>query len=188
MVRPRTVQVGPGDRIGRRAHRVARAPFAGRVRTGAVHRTRGYRCPMAYWVFKALLSPVFFLLWRIKVEGREHVSRTRSGRPRGEPPVLLRLVLPAPRPLGEGSPMWQRPSTSIRWRTAWFFRAAGQIPSPTARAGIASQRALGHGEGRCSRDGKSARDFSRGNHPPDTRLHRGHTGVARLTRSDAMCR
>jgi 1-acyl-sn-glycerol-3-phosphate acyltransferase len=28
---------------------------------------------VAYWIFKALLSPLFFLFWRVRVEGREHV-------------------------------------------------------------------------------------------------------------------
>ncbi len=35
-----------------------------------------YRGAVAYWVLKVLLSPFFFVLWRVKVEGREHVPAT----------------------------------------------------------------------------------------------------------------
>ena len=95
---------------------------------------------MAYWILKVVLSPVFFLLWRVKVEGREHV-------PTHGPAVLaanhqsfcdsffLPLVL-------------RRRVTYVakaeyfdNWKTAWFFRAAGQIPMQRG-GGDASQRAL----------------------------------------------
>src|ERR1700722_6276701 len=29
--------------------------------------------PVAYWILKVLLTPVFYLLWSVKVEGREHI-------------------------------------------------------------------------------------------------------------------
>jgi len=64
------------------------------------------------------------------------------------------------------------------YRTAWFFRAAGQIPM-RRDGGSASERALA-----------SARDvlesggilgiYPEGTRSPDGRLYRGHTGVARL--------
>ena len=95
---------------------------------------------VAYWIFKVVLSPFFFLLWRVKVEGREHI-------PAHGPAVLaanhqsfcdsffLPLVL-------------RRRVTYVAkaeyfdsWKTAWFFRAAGQIPMSRS-GGDASQRAL----------------------------------------------
>ncbi len=132
---------------------------------------------MAYWVFKALLSPVFFLFWRVRVEGREHV-------PRHGPAVLaanhqsfcdsffLPLVL-------------RRRLTYVAkaeyfddWKTAWFFRAAGQIPMDRG-GGDASQRALGTAT-RVLRSGRLLGIYPEGTRAPDERLHRGHTGVARL--------
>ncbi len=177
MVRPRTVQVGPGDRIGPPRSPRRSGAAAGRVRTGAVHHTRGYRCPVAYWVFKALLSPVFFLLWRIKVEGREHV-------PEHGPAVLAAnhqsfcdsFFLPLV--------VWRRVTYVAkaeyfdRWRTAWFFRAAGQIPI-NRQGGDASQRALDTARTVLA-DGNLLAIYPEGTRAPDTRLHRGHTGVARL--------
>ena len=132
---------------------------------------------MAYWVFKALLSPFLFLLWRIRVEGREHV-------PIHGPAVLaanhqsfcdsffLPLVL-------------RRRVTYVakaeyfdQWRTAWFFRAAGQIPM-NRQGGDASQRALDTAT-RVLAGGGLLAIYPEGTRAPDTRLHRGHTGVARL--------
>jgi 1-acyl-sn-glycerol-3-phosphate acyltransferase len=132
---------------------------------------------VAYWVFKALLSPVFFLLWRVRVEGREHV-------PNRGPAVLaanhqsfcdsffLPLVL-------------RRRVTYVakaeyfdRWRTAWFFRAAGQIPI-NRQGGDASQRALDTARTVLAGGGLLA-IYPEGTRAPDPRLHRGHTGAARL--------
>jgi 1-acyl-sn-glycerol-3-phosphate acyltransferase len=132
---------------------------------------------VAYWVFKALLSPVFFLFWRVRVEGREHV-------PAHGPAVLaanhqsfcdsffLPLVL-------------RRRVTYVakaeyfdRWRTAWFFRAAGQIPI-NRQGGDASERALETARTVLA-DGGLLAIYPEGTRAPDSRLHRGHTGVARL--------
>lgn len=132
---------------------------------------------MAYWVVKALLSPVLRFLYRVRVEGLEqvpargpailasnHVSFCDS--------IFLPLVL-------------RRRLTFVAKaeyfddaRKAWFLRATGQIPIRRS-GGTASQRAL-----------ESAREvlgkgqlfgiYPEGTRSPDGRLHRGHTGVARL--------
>ncbi len=127
---------------------------------------------------KVLLTPVFYLLWRVKVEGREHL-------PTHGPAVLaanhqsfcdsffLPLVL-------------RRRVTYVakaeyfdNWRTAWFFRAAGQIPMQRA-GGDASQRALNTAMGVLDGGGLLA-IYPEGTRAPDERLHKGHTGVARLS-------
>ena len=134
--------------------------------------------PVAYWILKVVLSPVFFLLWRVKVEGREHV-------PAHGPAVLaanhqsfcdsffLPLVL-------------RRRVTYVakaeyfdNWRTAWFFRAAGQIPMSRG-GGDASQRALDTAMGVLDGGGLLG-IYPEGTRAPDPRLHKGHTGVARLS-------
>lgn len=132
---------------------------------------------MAYWVFKAVLSPLFYLLWRVRIEGRHQV-------PTAGPAILaanhqsfcdsffLPLVL-------------RRRLTYVakaeyfdHWKTAWFFRAAGQIPMDRG-GGDASQRALDTAT-RVLRSGGLLGIYPEGTRAPDHRLHRGHTGVARL--------
>ena len=36
---------------------------------------RGYLWPVTYWVLKAILTPIFFVFWRVKVEGRENIPK-----------------------------------------------------------------------------------------------------------------
>jgi 1-acyl-sn-glycerol-3-phosphate acyltransferase len=133
---------------------------------------------VAYWVFKVLLSPLFILLWRVRVEGREHV-------PAHGPAVLaanhqsfcdsffLPLVL-------------RRRLTYVAkaeyfddWKTAWFFRAAGQIPMNRG-GGDASQRALETAT-QVLNGGQLLGIYPEGTRAPDDRLHKGHTGAARLS-------
>lgn len=132
---------------------------------------------MAYWVLKCLLSPVLFGCWRVKVEGRRHVPK------RG--PVILApnhvsfcdsLFLPLV--------LWRKVTFVAKaeyfdsWRTAWFFRAAGQIPM-RREGGSASERALAAARD-VLRAGGVLGIYPEGTRSPDGRLYRGHTGVARL--------
>ncbi len=133
---------------------------------------------VAYWILKVVLSPIFFLLWRVRVEGREHI-------PAHGPAVLaanhqsfcdsffLPLVL-------------RRRVTYVAkaeyfdsWKTAWFFRAAGQIPMSRS-GGDASQRALDTAT-EVLNGGDLLGIYPEGTRAPDPRLHKGHTGVARLS-------
>ena len=136
-----------------------------------------YRVGVAYWVLKVLLSPIFYLMWRMKVEGREHVPATG--------PVIL-----APNHVtfwtrcscrwccAGASPSWPRPSTSTRGRRRGSSVPPGQIPM-RREGGSASERALA-----AARDvlkaGKVLGIYPEGTRSPDGRLYRGHTGVARL--------
>jgi 1-acyl-sn-glycerol-3-phosphate acyltransferase len=133
---------------------------------------------VAYWVLKVLLTPVFSLLWRIDVEGGEFV-------PTNGPAVLAAnhqsfcdsFFLPL---------VVRRRVTFVAkaeyfdsWRTGWFFRAAGQIPIHRS-GGDASQRALTTARGVLDGGGLLA-IYPEGTRAPDLRLHRGHTGAARLS-------
>ena len=133
--------------------------------------------PVAYWVFKVLLSPLFFLLWRVKVEGRHHVpdhgpavvaANHQSFCDSFFLPLVLRrrLTYVAKAEYFDG------------WKTAWFFRAAGQIPMDRG-GGDASQRALDTAT-RVLTGGRLLGIYPEGTRAPDPRLHRGHTGAARL--------
>jgi 1-acyl-sn-glycerol-3-phosphate acyltransferase len=64
------------------------------------------------------------------------------------------------------------------WKTKWFFRAVGQIPMERS-GGSASQKALGEAL-TVLQSGGCIGIYPEGTRPPDERLHRGRTGVARL--------
>ena len=132
---------------------------------------------MTYWVLKALLSPIFFGFWRVQVVGRENI-------PKNGPVILapnhtsfcdsffLPLVL-------------RRRVTFVAkaeyfdsWKTAWFFRAAGQIPMHR-QGGSASERALAAARGVLTTGGVLG-IYPEGTRSPDGKLYKGHTGVARL--------
>ncbi len=138
----------------------------------------GYRLPVAYWIMKAIISPFLYLLWRVKVEGREHIPT--------DGPVILAanhqsfcdsFFLPL---------VVKRRVTYVAkaeyfdsWKTAWFFRAAGQIPMNRS-GGDASQRALDTATEVLQGGGVLA-IYPEGTRSPDVRLHKGKTGVARLS-------
>jgi 1-acyl-sn-glycerol-3-phosphate acyltransferase len=63
-------------------------------------------------------------------------------------------------------------------KTAWFFRAVGQIPIKR-EGGSASQRALASA-GEVLQAGGLFGIYPEGTRSPDGRLYKGHTGVARL--------
>src|SRR5207237_1104219 len=63
-------------------------------------------------------------------------------------------------------------------KTAWFFRAVGQIPIKRG-GGSASQRALDSAI-EVLRDGGLFGIYPEGTRSPDGCLYKGHTGVARL--------
>lgn len=134
---------------------------------------------VAYWVLKALLSPVLFLLFRVRVEGRRHV-------PRKGPAVLAanhRSFCDSffiPLVLGRRVTFLAKAEYFDNPRTAWFFRAVGQIPV-RRQDGDAAQLAL-----------ETAREVLAAGHllaiyPEGTRsvdqfVHKGRTGVARLSK------
>jgi len=132
---------------------------------------------VAYWIMKAIISPFLYLLWRVRVEGREYIP--------ADGPVILAanhqsfcdsFFLPL---------VVKRRVTYVAkaeyfdtWKTAWFFRASGQIPMNRS-GGDASQRALDTATGVLAQGGVLA-IYPEGTRAPDTRLHKGKTGVARL--------
>jgi 1-acyl-sn-glycerol-3-phosphate acyltransferase len=132
---------------------------------------------MAYWVLKAVLSPLLYGLWRVRTSGRRHIPA------RG--PVIL-----APNHVSFCDSLFlplvvRRRVTFVAkaeyfdsWRTRWFFRAAGQIPM-RREGGSASERALAAARD-VLRAGGIVGIYPEGTRSPDGRLHRGHTGVARL--------
>jgi 1-acyl-sn-glycerol-3-phosphate acyltransferase len=132
---------------------------------------------VAYWVLKALLTPILRFFYRVRVEGLEHIPADGAAVLASNhlavcDSFFLPLVLRRRITFVAKAEYFEDP------KTAWFFRAAGQIPIKR-EGGSASERAL-----------ESARDvlkagglfgiYPEGTRSPDGRLYKGHTGVARL--------
>ena len=161
----------------------SRAPLThagtGRRAAAAAGACARYRWPWPTGCSRCCSRPVFFLLWRVRVEGRENVPST--GR-RCWPPTTSPSATPSSCRwwCGARSPSWPRPSTSTRWRTAWFFRAAGQIPIRRG-GGPVSERALATAREVLGR-GRLLGLYPEGTRSVDAYVHKGRTGVARLSR------
>jgi len=132
---------------------------------------------MAYWIVKALLTPLFRFLWRVRVEGLEHVPRSGAAILAGNhlavfDSFFLPLVLRRRITFVAKAEYFEDP------KTAWFFRAVGQIPVKRG-GGPASQRAL-ESASEVLQKGELFGIYPEGTRSPDGRLYKGHTGVARL--------
>jgi 1-acyl-sn-glycerol-3-phosphate acyltransferase len=130
-----------------------------------------------YWVIKAILTPILRLCYRVRIDGRDRVPT--------QGPVILAanhrsfmdsLFLPL---------VIRRRVTFVAKaeyfddkKTAWFFRAVGQIPI-RREGGSASERALASATDVLER-GQVFGIYPEGTRTRDGYLHRGHTGVARL--------
>ena len=132
---------------------------------------------MAYWIVKVILTPILRFFYRVKVEGREHVPTSGPVIMAGNhisfcDSIFLPLVLRRRVTFVAKAEYFEDP------KTAWFFRAVGQIPIKRA-GGSAAMAAL-----------DTARDvldgggiwgiYPEGTRSPDGRLYKGHTGVARV--------
>jgi 1-acyl-sn-glycerol-3-phosphate acyltransferase len=132
---------------------------------------------VAYWVLKSLLSPIFWLFWRVKVEGRENIPRTGAAilAPNH---VSFCDSLFMPLVVRRRVTFVAKAEYFDSWKTAWFFRGCGQIPM-RREGGSASERALATAR-EVLNDGGILGIYPEGTRSPDGRLYRGHTGVARL--------
>ncbi|HZQ83554.1 MAG TPA: lysophospholipid acyltransferase family protein [Acidimicrobiales bacterium] len=133
---------------------------------------------MAYWVLKAILTPVLRFLFRVRVEGLEHVPADgaailASNHVSFSDSVFLPLVLKRRITFVAKAEYFEDP------KTAWIFRALGQIPIKR-EGGSASQRALDSAR-EVLEGGGLFGIYPEGTRSPDGRLYKGHTGVARLS-------
>ena len=132
---------------------------------------------MAYWVMKAILTPVLRFFFRVRVEGGEHIPSQgaailASNHVSFSDSIFLPLVLRRRVTFVAKAEYFEDP------KTAWFFRAVGQIPVKR-EGGTAALRALAAAE-EVLRKGGLFGIYPEGTRSPDGRLYRGHTGVARL--------
>ena len=95
---------------------------------------------MAYWIVKAILSPILRFLFKVKVTGAENIPKDgpvifASNHVSFCDSIFLPLVLKRRITFVAKAEYFDDP------KTAWFFRAVGQIPI-RREGGNASQRAL----------------------------------------------
>jgi 1-acyl-sn-glycerol-3-phosphate acyltransferase len=132
---------------------------------------------MAYWLMKALIGPILRYFFRIRVEGLEHVPDSgpailASNHVSFSDSIFLPLVLRRRITFVAKAEYFEDP------KTAWFFRAVGQIPIKR-EGGSASRRALDSAREVLDAGGLFG-IYPEGTRSPDGRLYKGHTGVARL--------
>ena len=132
---------------------------------------------MTYWVLKALLTPVLRFLFRVRVEGLEHLPAEggailASNHLSFSDSVFLPLVLRRRVTFVAKAEYFEDP------KTAWIFRALGQIPIKR-EGGSASGRAL-ESAAEVLQAGDLFGIYPEGTRSPDGRLYKGHTGIARL--------
>jgi 1-acyl-sn-glycerol-3-phosphate acyltransferase len=132
---------------------------------------------MAYWILKAILTPILRICYRVRVEGREHLPD--SG------PVILaanhRSFLDSifiPLVVRRRVTFVAKAEYFDDPRTAWFFRAMGQIPIRRS-GGSASEGALAAATDVLEHGGVIG-IYPEGTRTRDGSLHRGKTGVGRL--------
>ncbi len=132
---------------------------------------------MTYWLAKYLLTPILRFFFRVRVEGMENVPGSgpvilASNHVSFSDSIFLPMVLRRRVTFVAKAEYFEDP------KTAWFFRAVGQIPIKR-EGGSASQRALA--SAREVLDGGGVFGiYPEGTRSPDGRLYKGHTGVARL--------
>ena len=132
---------------------------------------------MLYWVIKAIVTPIMRVMVRVKVEGKENLPT--SG------PVILAAnhrsfidSLFIPLVVKRRVTFVAKAEYFDSKKTAWFFRGVGQIPI-RREGGSASEGALAAAADVLN-DGGVFGIYPEGTRTRTGRLHRGHTGVARL--------
>ena len=131
-----------------------------------------------YWVFKAVLKPLLRALYGIKVEGLNNV-------PKKGPAIIAANHLSfldsffIPLVVNRRKVTYLAKADYFKsWKTAWFFRMAGQIPIER-EGGKKSEVALNTALD-VLKEGKLLGIYPEGTRSPNDKLHRGRTGVARL--------
>jgi 1-acyl-sn-glycerol-3-phosphate acyltransferase len=132
---------------------------------------------VAYWVVKAVLTPILRFLFKVRVEGAEHVPADGAAILASNHVSFCDSIF-LPRVLERRITFVAKAEYFEDPKTAWFFRAVGQIPIQRS-GGSASERALASAR-EVLNGGQLFGIYPEGTRSPDGRLYRGKTGVARL--------
>jgi 1-acyl-sn-glycerol-3-phosphate acyltransferase len=132
---------------------------------------------MAYWLMKVVLTPILRVVYRVKVDGREHLPERgpvilAANHRSFLDSIFLPLVIRRRVTYVAKAEYFDDP------KTAWFFRAVGQIPI-RREGGSASEGALAAATEVLEAGGVFG-IYPEGTRTRDGFTHRGHTGVARL--------
>ena len=132
---------------------------------------------MAYWIVKLLLTPILRIGYRIRVEGREHLPKQgpvilASNHRSFLDSIFIPLIVHRRVTFVAKAEYFDDP------KTAWFFRAVGQIPI-RREGGSASEGALAAATDVLESGGVFG-IYPEGTRTRDGLLHKGKTGVARL--------
>ncbi len=134
---------------------------------------------MFYWMIKGLLKPLLRAMYRIRVEGVANVPATGPAIIAANHRSFLDSVF-IPLVVRRRRVTYLAKADYFKsWKTAWFFKAIGQI-STERDGGRRSQESLEIALD-VLREGKLLGIYPEGTRSPDGYLHRGRTGVARLT-------
>jgi 1-acyl-sn-glycerol-3-phosphate acyltransferase len=126
---------------------------------------------------RVLLTPPFRFCWRITVEGAEHIPAT-GGAIIAPNHISVLDSFFVPLVVGRRLTYVGKAEYMDDWKTKWVFPAIGMIPIDRS-GGDASQRALDAAAG-VLEAGELFGIYPEGTRARDGRLHKGHTGVARL--------
>lgn len=130
-----------------------------------------------YPVARAVLTPPFKLLWRLHVQGAENV-------PRDGPAIMCPNHISVidsfflPLSLRRRITYVGKAEYMDSWKTKYLFPAMGMIPIDRG-GGSATERALAAAGGVLQR-GELFGIYPEGSRARDGKLHKGHTGPARL--------
>ncbi len=132
---------------------------------------------MAYWIVKVFLTPILRVVYRIRVEGREHLPKhgpviLASNHRSFLDSIFIPLIVRRRVTFVAKAEYFDDP------KTAWFFRAVGQIPI-RREGGSASEGALSAATDVLESGGVFG-IYPEGTRTRDGLLHKGKTGVARL--------
>jgi 1-acyl-sn-glycerol-3-phosphate acyltransferase len=132
---------------------------------------------VVYGLLKLVLTPLLRLAFRVEASGLENVPAkgaviVASNHQAFCDSLFIPLVLSRRVTFVAKSDYFES------WRTAWFFRAVGQIPMDRS-GGAGSRRSLGEAARVLSKGGCIG-IYPEGTRSPDEHLHKGRTGAARL--------
>jgi 1-acyl-sn-glycerol-3-phosphate acyltransferase len=131
-----------------------------------------------YWILKAVLTPIVRICVRVKVEGREHLPKKGAIIIAANHRSFLDSIF-IPMIVRRRVTFVAKAEYFDDAKTAWFFRGCGQIPI-RREGGSASERALASATEVLQKGGVFG-IYPEGTRTRDGLLHRGHTGIARLS-------